>query len=179
MGIWTRPMTYLVTKKNQQPIKFPEGTLFSVPLEDGRYAIGLIARRAPKKGKFNGIFGYFWGPFSSIADCRKNAASLSVNVSVMHQICGGTFLKNSRWQVLGYIADFDRRKWPFPDFYQHPPDTNQYFRVRFDEDDIVTQILHEPMKDDGGLQEDVIAGAEIMEFHLSEAMGALKKNTKN
>jgi Immunity protein 26 len=163
-------------KKLQQ---FPEGTFFSVPLEDGRFAVGIIARRSPKKGKYSGHFGYYWGPYKDINSCIAELKKLTADNALIRFNCGGLYLHSGRWKVLGQKQPWFRSEWPFPDFYQNAPGTNVYHRVRYDEDDIHRAIFHERISDSQGLDEDGVSGALFAEIHLSRAMGAGKDKKIN
>lgn len=161
------------SKGNKKELsQFPEGTFFSLPLEDGRFAVGIIARRSPSKGKYLGHFGYFWGPYLSVDACRINLDRLSPKNAQLNLITSGLHLKSGRWSVIGQKEPWDRKEWPFPDFYQHPPGTNIFYRVRFDEDDIGRMKLQELIPDTQNLDEYSVSGAAAAEIKLSKAMGA-------
>lgn len=95
--------------------RYPESTIFAVPLSDGRFALGLVARRAPRAAM---IFGYFFGPrISSITNTPK-ISDLSKWDVVLRCRFGDLALLNGNWPVIGKVPLWNRSDWPMPLFYR-------------------------------------------------------------
>ncbi|WP_421695366.1 Imm26 family immunity protein [Aestuariivirga sp.] len=107
--------------------RYPESTVFSVPLGDGEFALGLVARRAPRAAM---IFGYFFGPtMSSIPSTSQIPDLLRLGV-VLRCRFGDLALLNGKWHAIGKVPAWNRRAWPMPLFYRdeyellRPPDSS-------------------------------------------------------
>src|SRR5262245_45272609 len=114
-----------------------EGALFSVPLNDSRYALGLVARRAPLKGKTWIVFGYFFGPYMSAPNV---VGRFSRELAKCVLMCGALNLHHGKWRVVGELNPWNRGDWPLTDFYRYEPHTRKFFRVRYDEHDLVNVL---------------------------------------
>jgi hypothetical protein len=141
-----------------------EGTIFALPLNDGRYAVGVVTRRAPKRGKTWGVFAYFFGPYIAVPsspafrDLRRDCAVALMN-------CGALHFHSGKWRAVGKLTSWNRDEWPLPDFCRYERHTQRFFRVRYGESDLATVIGETPMPDNAaGLPEDTLYGAEAAEI---------------
>jgi hypothetical protein len=85
-------------------LPYSEGSVFLVPLRNGGYARGVVAR-ATAKGKT--LFGYFFGPRiestgSTVLD-DLNPANATLRIRF-----GDLGLINGAWPLLGRIPNWDR-----------------------------------------------------------------------
>jgi hypothetical protein len=97
-------------KTHQQ--HFPEGTWFAVPLRDGGFCRGLMAR-TDGKGR---AFGYFFGPKASSADELPNVSGLRPTDAILVGRFGDLGLISGKWKVIGKAAPWDRAAWPMLPF---------------------------------------------------------------
>src|SRR4051794_4237602 len=91
-----------------------EGAIFSVPLDDGRYALGVAARRSPRTGKPLIIVGYFFGPYAvQWADSTRSGIRRADSARAILR-CGLLNLHNGIWTIVGQIDPWHRDNWPLP-----------------------------------------------------------------
>lgn len=89
-----------------------EGDVFVVPLRDGGYGLGVLARYSG-----DGLaFGYFFGPRMSECPDSINSSQLDAKGSVLVGQFGDPGLIKGQWPVIGHVLDFDRKMWPMPYF---------------------------------------------------------------
>src|SRR3989304_1975741 len=98
-------------------LPYSEGSVFVVPLKDGGFARGVVARTS-LEGKV--LLGYFFGPRLAsntaveLNDLRPPGALLCVRF-------GDLGLINGEWAVFGKVATWNRLEWPIPDFLRRDP----------------------------------------------------------
>ena len=109
-----------------------EGGLFVVPLREGGYAVGVIARAVPAA---NLILGYFFGPrwervptLDEVGELRAEDAVTVLRVSDMG-------LREGQWQFLGVTPRWERSKWPTPLFGKCHSLLGSWWVVRYDDED--------------------------------------------
>lgn len=120
--------------------KYPESTVFAVPLEGGGYALGLVARRAPR-GRI--LFGYFFGPRLSSVPKLNEVPHLNQFHAIDKCQFGDLGLFEGSWPVIGQLKPWNREDWPMPLFYRDeyaylpPPDPSmtRLFLIKRSDDD--------------------------------------------
>jgi len=113
-------------RKNK--IKVKEGNLFAVPLQLGRYAIGLAARE--NKGITLGYFFNFVSP-SLPVEVKGDVISKG-NVIFLGKF-SAMGIENGEWPLIRTDFTFNRDEWPIPVFKMQEPLTEKYFAVIYDE----------------------------------------------
>ncbi|MGX5827522.1 Imm26 family immunity protein [Mesorhizobium sp. 43Arga] len=144
-------------------LPYREGSVFRIPLPDGGFARGVVARMAPR-GRI--LLGYFFGPRMFSAD--TNASDLLPTEAVVVGRFGDLHLIDGKWEVFGEIGGWNRTYWPIPEFIHHDllrimPD----MIVRYSDDDIVRGTRERRSVLPAGLAEDGLMGAEFVEIRLS------------
>lgn len=92
--------------------EFPEGTWFAIPLRDGGYCRGLVARTTGK-GR---ALGYFFGPKKATIEELPDVSSLLPIDAILVGRFGDLGLLNGEWKVIKKDAQWDRATWPIPPF---------------------------------------------------------------
>lgn len=92
--------------------EFPEGTWFAVPLRDGGFCRGLLARTTGK-GR---AFGYFFGPKMATIEELPDVSHLLPRDAILVGRFGDLGLLNGEWKVIKKDAQWDRANWPIPPF---------------------------------------------------------------
>jgi len=94
-------------------VKFSEGDVFLVPLIQGGFAVGLIARRTAKG---DGVLAYIFkeivsnlGPLEMGRIVSKDMVADVVDVGVQS-------LNSGDWPVVGRLSEWRRSDWPVPLF---------------------------------------------------------------
>jgi hypothetical protein len=96
---------------------YSEGDCFSIPLREGGYARGVVARMDGE----GIVFGYFFGPkIEHIADVFISD-DLSPEQSVLSGQFGDLGLLNMEWQVIGSVSSWSRDEWVMPRFLRADP----------------------------------------------------------
>jgi hypothetical protein len=155
-------------------LAYGEGDWFAVPLQDGSFGVGLIARANPR----GVLFGYFFGPsrldLPRLADLRALTASDAVLVGKF----GHLGLKEKRWPLLGRLDGWERDRWLMPVFIRREELTGRIVRVIYDENDplLVRRVERLPLGEVAEGPQDGLMGAEFTEIRLS---GLLKSTQVN
>ena len=109
-------------------INYTEGTCFHVPLREGGFARGLVAR-------FNGsgqVFAYFFGP-------RLNApiggfAGVNPQSAVLVGLCGDLGLLSGEWPINETLENWDRVDWPLPPLFRADEAAKRAWLSYYDQD---------------------------------------------
>jgi len=140
-----------------------------VPLRSGGYAVGVVARMAPR-GRV--LTGYFFGPrrteFPSIDDLR----GLRRDVAVLVQRFGDLNLVEGNWPILGYSVGWNREEWPIPAFGRFVEIDGKAWRVEYKNDDPnsvprETRISAEEYRQ---LPNNALLGAGAVEIRLTQLL---------
>ena len=98
-------------------LPYVEGSVILVPLRNGGFARGVVARSRPT-GKI--LLGYFCGPRRASID-EANFNDLDPSRAILRIRFGHLGLINGKWQVRGTLPTWDRDHWPMPDFVRRDP----------------------------------------------------------
>ena len=146
---------------------YREGDWFAVPLREGGFAIGLVAR-ANRDGV---LLGYFFGPRRDALPSLADAQGLVPADAVLVGKFGHLGLKQGKWPVLGQVEDWNRDAWPMPAFVRYEELTGQSFKVIYDGDDPNRLIREEEISPGTAEQgpKDGLMGAGFVEKVLTSA----------
>lgn len=150
-------------------IKFEEGDVFVLPLRNGGYARGVVAR---KSARDKSVMAYFFGPrLSSHENARLN--DLRPSEAICKCMCGDLGLVKGAWRILGKVALWDRSQWPIPAFVRHDPlGAGRPIRVRYDDTDLGRVVERVHVDSDAGLLPDALSGYGAAEIEVTEAISA-------
>jgi hypothetical protein len=110
--------------------KFGEGDWFAVPLRDGGFGTGIIAR-----AKRSLLVGYFFGPKQDTVPRLSDFDAVTPFDAVLTARFGYPGLKQGEWPLLGRRDSWDATEWPMPVFARHEVLTGRSFHVIYDEMD--------------------------------------------
>lgn len=113
-----------------QKLPYGEGDVFAVPLRDYGYALGVVARMDGK----GLVLGYFFGPKLELISAAPDLASLEAHNAVSVRLLGDLGLIDLRWPVIGHIPEWDRTKWPLPQFRRGDDGVISYNETTLDEE---------------------------------------------
>ena len=111
-------------------VNYREGDWFAVPLREGGYAVGVVARANPKAA----LLGYFFGPRRVDLPSLDDVADLKPDEAVLVGKFGHLGLTKGTWPILGRLEDWDRAEWSMPLFVRYEELTGLSFRVLYDDD---------------------------------------------
>jgi len=149
---------------------YSEGDWFAVPLRDGGFAVGIIARAMPRKEGV--LLGYFFGPRRDEVPALEELGDLSAPDAVMIEMFGDLGLIRGEWPLLGRVNGWDRSAWPTPEFGRFEELTGRAFRVIYD-DDNPNRVVREEQVDPNelaGLPKDGLSGAGAVERMLTRML---------
>ncbi len=137
-------------------INYSEGDCFSIPLREGGFARGVVARMDG-----NGIiFSYYFGP--KIAKCADiHVGDLCPEQAVFYGQFGDLGLLNEEWKVIGRVPDWSRKKWPMPSFLRFDEGASTGFLSTYDEDSL--ECINE--------QEVELSRINVRDFSKDSVMG--------
>jgi len=141
-----------------------EGTVFGIPLQDGGFAIGLIAR-ASRRGV---LLGYFWAEWKELPEV--GSLTLSRDDTILVARFGDLFLQTGRWVELGTLPSWDRKEWPMPIFVREEMLTGRRWEVRYSDDDPNALIGEYPAAANNDYPPDSMYGAEATEITLKKRL---------
>lgn len=150
-------------------VNYTEGTWFAVPLRNGGFAVGLVARGTAEGPH---VLAYFFGPkrestpsMTEVTDLRAAAAVKVARIGDLHLIDG-------RWPIVGQSHDFRRSDWPFPSFKRSDDLTRRAWAVEYAEDDPGRSIRKVPIEfSTSTLERDASLGAGAVELVLTKLLG--------
>jgi len=155
--------------KKPKKLPYEEGTWFAVPLRDGGYGVGIVARIAGR-----GVtLGYFFGPRRSVVPNLSEVETLTPDMAILVEIFGDLGLIEGRWPIIGRNASWDRRLWPIPGFGRIEEHTGRAFRMELSEDDLfsIVREIAVPRDEAERLPKHGLSGAGSVESVLARLLG--------
>jgi hypothetical protein len=147
---------------------YHEGDVFTVPLPNGGYGLGVVARC----GRLSVILGYFFGPaIKSLPD--KGTFTLRGSDAVLIERVGNRSLRNNEWTVVGRVDNWDRDD--FPNSYFVRPvgyDSKLVEIVQYDEETLLEVVDRKIVPSEQSILYyfDVLASYKAVESRLGDAL---------
>ena len=144
-----------------------EGDLFAVPLCEGGYAVGVVAR----KGQGGVLLGYFFGPRRQKVPTLDEIQGLAPKDAILVEQFGHLGLRDRTWPILGAMKPWNRDAWPIPDLCRTESLTGRTWRVTYGED-LATPLRKERCTAEvaATLLPDSLAGAGAVEIGLTKLL---------
>ena len=148
---------------------YAEGDVFAVPLRDGGYAVGVVARMDSR----GSVLGYFFGEHYDEPPALAEISDLNPVDNIWIKIFGDLGLIRGKWPVLGQLSGWSRERWPMPSFGRHEELTDRYFCVEYADDDPNSQPREREISqaEFAYLPEDGLAGFGFVETRLTTLLG--------
>ena len=149
-------------------VTYREGDWFAVPLRNGDFAVGLIAR-ANSGGV---LLGYFFGPPRPEVPALASIGGLKPVDAVLIRKFGHLGIVQGKWPLLGSVDGWNRQQWPTPVFVRYEELTGRSFRVFYDDND-PNKVLREERVPPGEAEQapkDGLMGAGFAEAALSRLL---------
>src|SRR2546427_9568860 len=108
-------------------LTYREGMWFAVPLRNGGYAVGIVARKA-KRGV---LLGYFFGPRRQAVPVLEEVERLKPNDAILVKVFGDLGLLDGSWPIIGLASSWDRGRWPMAVFGRVEEFTGRSLRVEY------------------------------------------------
>lgn len=151
-------------------LPYSEGDWFTVPLRQGGVALGLVSR-ADGHG---GVIGYFFGPKRWHPVRLDDAIGLSTRDALRVMQFGDLGLLGrmpETWPILGRLSDWDRDRWPLPDFCRRDISGKAY-RVVYSDENLAGPQSEVEISDEecDKLPRDALSGAGAVERVLTHLL---------
>jgi len=137
-------------------LPYREGTWFAVPLPNGGFATGVVAR-STADGRV--ILCYFFGPRRRAVPRLSDVESSRPSDAVVVLRVGDLGLINGEWSVIGNSSYWRREEWPIPNFMRADPLSGRAWRVEYsdiDPNEVVREVPIAPGVSE--LQRDSMSG---------------------
>ncbi|MCB2157044.1 immunity 26/phosphotriesterase HocA family protein [bacterium] len=122
--------------KTNRQLSDLEGNCCAVPLRNGGFARGVIARISGK----GPAFGYFFGPrCSTLQELQSLGIPPGPEGAILLTQFGDLGLKKEVWPIIGRLPDWNREDWPMPGFIRYNDDRTKAF-IDFCDDDTVESV---------------------------------------
>ncbi len=145
--------------------RYTEGDWFAVPLREGGYALGVIARAS----RGGALLGYFFGPRRAEPPRLEDVAGLTPQAAVLVAMFGHLGLRGGSWPLLGRDPGWNRASWPMPVFVRYEELTGRSLHVFYDDAD-PSRLLGERQVSPGPAEQgpqDAMLGAGAVELRLT------------
>jgi hypothetical protein len=166
---YSDPVLPECSKKVSKPMKLPysEGSIFLVPLRDGGYARGVVARSG-EMGKV--LLGYFFGPRLSSSTAVK-VEDLNPSHALLKVRFGDLGLINGMWPIVGTMPRWKRADWPMPPFVRRDPlKKRKPFIVRYSDADPCRIEMERPIDHGAEMTSDSMYGYGALEIELTKLL---------
>jgi len=110
---------------------YREGDWFAVPLREGGFGVGVVARANPA----GALLGYFFGPRRDGVPALDALEILKAPDAILVAKFGHLGLRQGKWPIVGRLDDWERDAWPMPVFVRYEELTGRSFEVFYDGDD--------------------------------------------
>jgi hypothetical protein len=150
-------------------VKYSEGDWFAVPLRDGGFGVGVLARANPG----GVLLGYFFTPRRSEVPTLDDVADLKPADAVLVGKFGHLGLTGGTWPIIGRLEDWARVEWPMPVFVRYEELSGRSFKVFYDDDD-PNKLIREEQVAPGEAErgpKDGLMGAGFAEKVLTKLLG--------
>ena len=146
---------------------YREGSWFAIPLGNGGYATGLVARLSPQ-GKV--MLAYLFGPthwtLPTLADVQELRPAHALKVIRT----GDVAVANGRWPVIGNMLDFRREEWPVPMFIRRADALKRAWQATYADDPAKPEREVSVPYETQGLESDSLFGYGSTELLMSKLL---------
>jgi hypothetical protein len=151
-------------------LTYKEGTWFAVPLRQGGYAVGRIARQAPE-GKI--VLAYLFGPKRERMPTLDESEHLEPHKAIKVVRAGDLGLLDGSWPVIGDSPRWERERWPMPALIRRDDLSRTAWRVIYSDDDPNTVVSEQRIPyETAELGSAGLYGAKAVEAVLSQLLEA-------
>jgi hypothetical protein len=154
----------------RKKLQYMEGDWFAIPLRNGGYALGLIARM-DGKGE---VLGYFFGPRHQDLPLEQETKNLSPSSAILIRRIGDLGLLRGEWPIVAHSPHWRREEWPQPAFGRIAMDESWASQVEYSEDDLSQVIREVPVSlaEARNLPEDGLSGYGAAEIRLTKLLSS-------
>jgi hypothetical protein len=150
-------------------LPYREGDIFALPLRNGGYSLGVIAR-SPKRGII--LLGYFFPNVYPMVPKPDQIPKLRPQNAIEILIFGDLSLINGEWKIITNIDNFKRDEWPMPKFLRREELTGRSLLITYADDNPGKKVAQEICSPETtGYPADILCGAGYVEIVLTKRLG--------
>jgi hypothetical protein len=146
------------------------GKLFVVPLKNGGYSVGLVARQEK-----NILLGYFFDTYFLEQPSKIESFVVDKNNVCLICLFGILGLKNNEWTVIGDLSNWDKNEWSVPIFKQKDLLLDIYYAITYDDDLNEVSRVKISKENAKTLFKSGIHGSGVVESILSDKLKSKQK----
>lgn len=146
---------------------YREGSWFAIPLGNGGYATGLVARLSPQ-GKV--MLAYLFGPTHWTRPTLADVQELTPADALKVIRTGDVAVANGRWPVIGNMLDFRREEWPVPMFIRRADALKRAWQATYADDPAKPEREVSVPYETQGLESDSLFGYGSTELLMSKLL---------
>lgn len=148
---------------------YQEGDYFAVPLRNGAFARGRVAR----VGRSGVLLGYFFGPPLNALPSEEDHTQLLPADAVLIGPFGDLGLTKGRWPILRTGDSWVREQWQCSHFLRYEELTGRNFLVEYFDDDPSKMMSEQEVSREavGTFPKDGMMGAGFVEAKLTLVLG--------
>jgi len=151
----------------RRKLNYTEGSRFLVPLQNGGFGLGVVARMDGK----GSVFGYFFGPKLNSTNSLDLLQNPNPCDAVMVRSFGDLGFLTNKWLVLDTLSNWDRAKWPMPPLIRVDEHAGKAFLSTYDdrtfkclrEEKVALSLVNQ-------YPPDVSSGYVAIEIHLTNLL---------
>jgi hypothetical protein len=151
-------------------VSYREGCVFAVPLRNGEFTTGVVARVTAKNNGGAVLLGYFFGPKYKSVPTNEVIDSLNPCKAIKVLRFGDLSLQSGEWPVIGDIYEWKREEWALPDFVRRDDISRRAWRVSYSDDNLVQPVKEESVSPDSVLERDAMYGSGAVELLLTRLL---------
>ena len=148
-------------------LPYREGTWFAVPLRQGGFGVGVVAR-ATAKGKV--ILCYFFGQHRTAVPALGEVRLSKPHEAVNMVRVGDLSLIRGEWPVIGEAMSWKRSDWPMPPFVRRDKISDRAWRVLYSDIGPLVIACEMPEVYDRTLECDAMLGSGAAEVMLTKLL---------
>jgi hypothetical protein len=152
-------------------LPYKEGTLFSIPLRGGGYAVGVVARTS-SRGKI--VLTYLFGPTRKTVPKADELNNLRPSDALRVARVGDLSLNDKTWPTIGHLQNWKREEWAMPPFVRRDDITKKAWRVQYSDADANRVFSEEAIAyaQASEFERDAVLGAGVVEIVLTKLLQA-------
>lgn len=151
-----------------KPTPYREGSWFAVPLRQCGYAIGVVARVAPK-GRI--ILTYLFGPKRDVLPTISELNRLRAEDALRCIRAGDLGLIKGEWPIIGESPNWVRDDWPMPLFVRRDSLSKRAWHLHYSDSDPSKLEREEPASYQiDGLEESDLYGSGAVEIMMTKLL---------
>ena len=151
----------------QEKLPYREGTWFAIPLRQGGYAVGRVARHSGN----GGILAYFFGPKRETIPTLEELETLTPDCPIKILRAGDLGIIEGSWPIIGDSPTWKREDWPIPPFVRKDDIGKAAWRVVYADENPLEVISERRIPyDSSEYERDGLHGAGAAEVVISKML---------